>query len=131
MITEKACLTCGLPFTPTLYGQRRCLKHEARGRESRSPTTRAQDAEYARNRKVVLAGDPPCHWCGAPATTADHLLAVARGGTNALANLAPACSSCNSSRQANPDWTAPRHKIAVERGVRRRTTPHLAATRLT
>lgn len=104
---ERACLSCGRPFTPTLYGQRRCLRCEPRGRASRSPTTQAQDAEYARNRCVVLAGHPPCHWCGAPATTADHLLAVARGGTHALANLVPACSPCNSSRQANPDWRPP------------------------
>ncbi|MEU7773666.1 HNH endonuclease [Micromonospora taraxaci] len=33
-----------------------------------------------------------------PATTADHILPVSRGGTNDLANMRPACAACNYSR---------------------------------
>ena len=29
------------------------------------------DPEYQRNRKRLLADQPPCAWCGKPATTAD------------------------------------------------------------
>jgi 5-methylcytosine-specific restriction endonuclease McrA len=94
------CLDCGVAFTPTLYRQRRCLDHEPRGRVSRSPTTQAQDGEYLRNRALVLTDDPTCHWCPRPATTADHLVAVAAGGSNQLSNLVPACKPCNSSRGA-------------------------------
>lgn len=102
-VMERCCLECGRPFTPTLSEQRRCLEHEPRGRAAaRSPTTNAQDSEYRRNRKIVLAGDPPCWWCGAPATTADHLLAVVRGGGNALSNVVPACRPCNSRRRDQP-----------------------------
>jgi 5-methylcytosine-specific restriction enzyme A len=103
-VPKPTCIDCGAPFTPTLHGQRRCLPHQERGRASRSPTTRAQDAEYRRNRALVLAGSPPCalrtHCDGAPATTADHVVPVAAGGTNTLSNLRPACLSCNAARGA-------------------------------
>ena len=63
-------------------------------------------AEFKRNRRALLAGQPPCHWCGIrEATTADHLLEVDRWpdntpGINALTNLVAACKQCNSSRGA-------------------------------
>ena len=37
-----------------------------------------------------------CHWCGAYAASVDHLIAVCLGGSHDLANLRPACISCNS-----------------------------------
>lgn len=40
-----------------------------------------------------------CLYCAAPATTVDHLIPLVRGGTNYEGNLAPACRSCNSSKQ--------------------------------
>lgn len=54
--------------------------------------------EYQRNRKQLLADNPPCAWCGKPATTADHLIELDRGGSHDLTNLVPACSQCNSKR---------------------------------
>lgn len=100
----RTCETCGKPFKPERHRQRHCPKHELRGRAHRSPTTRAQrdgTGDYDRNRALVLAGNPLCHWgCGRPATTADHLKPVARGGTHDLANLVPACGRCNYSRGA-------------------------------
>ena len=56
------------------------------------------DPEYQRNRKRLLADQPPCAWCGKQATTADHLVEVDRGGSNQADNLVPACSACNSKR---------------------------------
>lgn len=42
-----------------------------------------------------------CHLCGRPgATTADHVVARAAGGTDSLDNLRPAHLSCNSARGA-------------------------------
>jgi len=41
-----------------------------------------------------------CVWCGAPATTADHLLARMFGGLDDLGNLAASCVPCNSRRGA-------------------------------
>lgn len=40
-----------------------------------------------------------CFYCGASATTLDHLIPVARGGTSFIGNLVPACVSCNSRKQ--------------------------------
>jgi hypothetical protein len=101
----RACQACGRPFTPRRPGHVHCAAHEPRGDAARSPTTRGRDASYWRNRARLLADRPPCHWCGAPATTADHLVPVARGGTHDPANLVPACKPCNSSRRADPRWT--------------------------
>lgn len=105
MILERSCGSCGASFAPRHARQRRCPRCEPSGRASRSPTTRAQDATYARNRALVLTGAPTCalrlRCAGAAATTADHILAVARGGTNELSNLQPACAACNASKGAS------------------------------
>lgn len=105
-MAERACLDCGRPFESRNARHRRCPAHEPHGREATgSPSNRAQDAEYVRNRAIVLAGDPLCYWgCGRPATTAEHLAPVSRGGTNDLSNIVAACAPCNYSRRDNPDW---------------------------
>ncbi len=41
-----------------------------------------------------------CAYCGGPAETADHVVALKRGGSNWPANIRPACKSCNSSKHA-------------------------------
>lgn len=39
-----------------------------------------------------------CAYCPAPATTVDHVIPLARGGTNYEGNLVPACKRCNSAK---------------------------------
>ena len=39
-----------------------------------------------------------CYLCGQPATTTDHVVPLAKGGTNWPANLRPCCGSCNSKK---------------------------------
>ncbi len=62
------------------------------------------DPEYRRARRLVLAGSPECVWCGAPATTVDHVVEMDRFAdpreAHAMTNLVPACRPCNSSRGA-------------------------------
>ena len=41
-----------------------------------------------------------CAYCGGPAETSDHVIALVRGGSNWPANIRPACTSCNSSKGA-------------------------------
>ncbi|MGH9169101.1 MAG: HNH endonuclease, partial [Acidimicrobiia bacterium] len=41
-----------------------------------------------------------CTYCPRPATTADHVVPVSRGGSHALSNLVPACGPCNTARGA-------------------------------
>jgi len=59
---------------------------------------RTSDPTYLAARRAILQGDPTCHWCGAPATEADHLIEHDRGGTDTPDNLVPACKPCNSRR---------------------------------
>jgi 5-methylcytosine-specific restriction endonuclease McrA len=57
---------------------------------------------YRRARTAMLAAGLPCWYCGRRADTVDHVQPVSRGGTNAAANLRPACRSCNSRRGNRP-----------------------------
>jgi 5-methylcytosine-specific restriction endonuclease McrA len=107
----RTCCGCGHAFVPRHAQVFRCETCEPTGRDQKDPTTRAQrdgTGDYERNRAIVLApgavtGQPPtCVYCGAPATTVDHVVAVANGGTHELSNLVPACSPCNSSKAARP-----------------------------
>lgn len=54
-----------------------------------------------------------CAYCfSSPATTVDHIIALASGGDNSPANLVPACRSCNSSKGKKSilQWLAGRKK---------------------
>ena len=73
-----------------------CPTHTPRGRAQRSPTTQAQNRYYQRARRILLQHNPPCHWCGQPATTADHEPPIAHGGDHD--HMVPACHGCNSAR---------------------------------
>lgn len=56
---------------------------------------------YQKARALILAGNPPCWRCGAPATTADHIVEIALGGDPyATWNMRPACGPCNYGRGA-------------------------------
>jgi len=65
------------------------------------PRAACRDPLYWANRARLLEGAPSCHWCRErPATCADHLVAVAEGGTSELENLVPSCQWCNARRGA-------------------------------
>jgi len=75
------------------------------------------DLTYRRNRQALLAGNPPCHWCGKEGTkanplTADHLIEHDRGGSDDLDNLVPACRKCNSQRGAT--YKAKRDALRIQ-----------------
>lgn len=56
--------------------------------------------------KVLRHWGNICVFCGAEATTRDHLVPQSRGGRDALINLRPACSGCNRSKgkMTPPEW---------------------------
>jgi 5-methylcytosine-specific restriction endonuclease McrA len=56
---------------------------------------------HVKLRKAALERDGyRCVYCGKPADTVDHLIEVARGGTDTLDNYVAACKRCNSRRGA-------------------------------
>ena len=63
-------------------------------------TRKRTRATRERNARVVRDGNGICHLCGHPgADAADHIIPLARGGTDTRANLAPAhhfveCETC-------------------------------------
>ncbi len=59
---------------------------------------RTSDPTYLANRRRLLADNPACHWCGQPASEADHLIEHDRGGSDDLDNMVPACKTCNARR---------------------------------
>lgn len=85
-------------------------------------------------RAVVLSGDPVCDYCGRmPATQTDHVVAKARGGTDDIENLAPACGRCNVRKgYLTPvEWLRTLEGSRIRRDRRGRTIPLPANPRLT
>lgn len=96
------CLSAAEPGCRAVVRRGRCQAHRrpAWGGSGR-PSFRARgyDAEYRRNRLIVLVRDLACaiqtHCHGAPSTQADHI--DPKGG-NGLENLRGACARCNEAR---------------------------------
>ena len=55
----------------------------------------------------------PRKGCTKVATTVDHVLALANGGSNEISNCVPACNSCNCAKGAKLDWTPRNPKILI------------------
>lgn len=72
----------------------------ARGR---SRQERGYDAEYVRNRAIVMGRAASCAGCGAPAQatdSCDHRTPRHRGGTNEVSNLRRLCAHCHGRKTA-------------------------------
>jgi 5-methylcytosine-specific restriction protein A len=55
-------------------------------------------------RERVLVRDPVCRICNrAPSRHADHIIPLARGGTNHESNYQGTCHSCHSAKTASHD----------------------------
>ena len=97
----RACVDCG-----ALSDRIRCAKH--RGVE-RDGSTRA----WRKVRAAVLKRDGyRCRYCGAEATTVDHVRPVVSGGTDREDNLVAACAECN---RAKGDKTLAEFGLTTER----------------
>ena len=99
-VIRRLCPGCRVAVvTPPVVRCPRCAA--AREQRRGSATARGYDVVHRRLRPEVLERDDyVCRWCGRLATTADHIVPLARGGETTLANLAAACVSCNSARGA-------------------------------
>lgn len=97
------------------------------GMPKSSATSRGYGADWQRVRLVVLERDGwRCRWCGARATTVDHVRPLCAGGARLdPANLVAACLGCNSRRGARFSSRRRRPGLAagsgflVSAGVRR------------
>jgi 5-methylcytosine-specific restriction protein A len=112
---------CASPGCPNLTNQRYCFSCEGKARERQlqaqraqeskrlSPFRRGYDAEWRKLRLKFLRSNPYCwdpfrlHGTITLATTVDHILAKAKGGTDAWENLQALCHSCHSRKTAIED----------------------------
>lgn len=75
-------------------------------------------AKRARNQRILAASDV-CHVCGHPGADAvDHVVPIARGGTDTMDNLRPAhhteaCETCG--RKCNREKTDKRYAPILRR----------------
>lgn len=99
------CEWCGKSITQNMDTQRWCSKTcKARGNgRLRRARERGASGQYS-NAQVIdmwLSINMCCAYCDQPtmSITADHIVSLARGGSNDIANIAPACSACNSDKR--------------------------------
>lgn len=118
-------LACVARFTVngpprSLTSSHKCLQRRNRERDAPGLTAKQRGrllAKWKRQRRA-------CWACPRPADTVDHLVPLARGGTNHEGNLAGACRRCNGARGARliVEWRAgrpaPRRPTAVAPGGR-------------
>jgi len=82
----------------------------------RRTAKRKANGIYQISKKELLRlSKTPCFYCGSKQNlTVDHVIAIARGGTDSIGNLVSACKKCNSSKQ---------HYTITEWQKRQKNTP--------
>lgn len=86
LAVEAAVRTCLCGKPPCWY---------CRTRADRAEAERRSKARYISRRLRAQILAQHCCYCGRSAQVIDHIYPVSRGGTNDVANLAPACEACN------------------------------------
>ena len=108
-LTDRSCGTCGETFTPATHNARYCGPMCKRAMKLRHMSPRRRAAHVAamklRPQVIELYGSV-CYLCGddipggrhylqPDALTIDHVIPVARGGSDDIENLRPAHRACN------------------------------------
>lgn len=100
---------CARPGCPELItsDRRYCDEHERTLQRSYnaarpSASRRGYGPSWRQLRLMFLREHPLCA-CGAPATEVDHIVPLARGGTNEESNLQALCKACHSAKTARED----------------------------
>lgn len=78
-----------------------------RHKEAIAANTRRRNARKRKNgiykiskKELLRLSQTPCFYCGSKERlTVDHVIAIARGGTDSIGNLVSACKSCNSQKR--------------------------------
>lgn len=90
---------CAEPGCPALVRHGRCQKHTPpRNETARSLRRGATGWDRQRRNREMLSREPWCGLCGRMATEIDHVIPLAKGGTDATANLQPLCASCHKAK---------------------------------
>jgi 5-methylcytosine-specific restriction protein A len=108
----RACAICGIPSTGSY-----CPKHKPKPWASSKRRERMgiSGGAWGTLRRKVLARDMGCcYLCGElGAGQVDHLVEVARGGSNSLSNLASCHPACHERRHRDPAWARERVEMAL------------------
>lgn len=95
-------LACGGCGRPVAKGNRcsSCKRADAQRRKEEGRTgERGSTHESRQRRDRVLERDGYiCRYCGEPATIADHVVPLSKGGLDIQENMVAACFDCNSSK---------------------------------
>lgn len=56
-----------------------------------------------------------CKYCGGPATTLDHVIALKRGGKSTVDNLVACCEDCNTAKghMSKRDWEKRLERLGI------------------
>lgn len=105
------CIACNAIFISAIYhaegtekqakrkAGKRVVKHRRRALEAKAEGT----FTVADIKRIGDGQKWKCHWCSKPAKKAyhvDHVIPLAKGGTNKPSNLVIACSRCNTRKNA-------------------------------
>ena len=121
----RACLDCARLTAKTRCPE--CARKRRKRRKAEGLTgERGSTAASRKRRANVLARDGHrCRYCGAPATVADHVKALALGGADTEENLVASCKPCNAVKADKPldvfresDWLCRRRaEVATPGGA--------------
>lgn len=89
----KPCIGKGERERKAFHNERH-LKASVENAGPKQKTTYPKEWAATRAKVFALKGSQ-CAYCGADASHVDHKTPRARGGSNDLENLVPACASCN------------------------------------
>lgn len=127
--THAPCIDCGGVATGTRC--RRCdsafkTVWDANTKQGRRKERERVPGISRHHRRALLhrwqSQQRACVYCPRPCDSIDHVVPLARGGTNYEGNLVPACGSCNSSKGARllTEWRHSRSVFSVEHPHRSR-----------
>ena len=91
------------------------LEQVAANTRRRTARRKANGIYQITKKELLRLSQTPCFYCGSKQNlTVDHVIAIARGGTDSIGNLVSACKKCNSSKQ---------HYTITEWRKRQKNTP--------
>lgn len=99
-LAGRVCVGNGMPSRPPIHRPKRAPMRDGRP----SAAKRGYDSDWRKLRLVVLDEEPVCRSCGREASEhVDHIVALAKGGTNDRSNLQGLCQRCHSVKTARVD----------------------------